>query len=165
MLRNTEEIEPRLLKEREAVGTQTGNGALDYRDRGAHPHVAEGTPVARYHPPTKGERGMDVFGNELPARDGAERPIRKGENIREVTQEDGTILFEATAMGLVNVRKGSVAVSTVLHIDGDVDMSTGNIVVETGSVHVKGTVRSGFSVNRSLSPSCPPAALSVSNPC
>jgi len=136
----------RLLKERDSVGAQKDSGTIDYRDRGAHPHVEEGTPVARYHPATKGVRGMDVFGNEIPARDGSDRPVRTGDNIREVPQEDGTTLYEATALGLVDVRGGSVGVSTVLHIKGDVDMTTGNIVVETGSVHVTGTIRSGFSV-------------------
>ncbi|WP_174404352.1 DUF342 domain-containing protein [Desulfovibrio subterraneus] len=136
----------RLLTERETVGKRAEDGSIDYRDRGAHPHVAEGTPIARYYPPTKGERGLDVFGGEIPARDGTDRPVRTGDNIREVPQEDGTTLYEATAKGLVDVSKGSIGVSTVLLIQGDVDMSTGNILVETGSVHIKGSVRTGFSI-------------------
>lgn len=136
----------RLLKERETIGTVTSDGSMNYKDRGSHPHVEEGTPVAIYYPPTKGVRGVDVFGNEMPARDGSDKPVRTGENIREVVQEDGTILYEAAAKGLVDVRKGSVGVSTVLQIDTDVDMTTGNIIVETGSIHIKGTIRSGFSV-------------------
>ncbi|UZP66030.1 FapA family protein [Desulfovibrio mangrovi] len=136
----------RLLTERENVGKESEDGSINFRDRGAHPHVTEGTPIARYHPPTKGVRGLDVFGNELPARDGTDRPVRTGDNIREVEQEDGTILYEATTTGLVDVSTGSIGVSTVLQIAGDVDMTTGNILVETGSVHIKGTIRSGFSV-------------------
>ncbi len=136
----------RLLEERDAIGKEYEDGSIDFRDRGAHPNVEEGTPVARYYPATQGERGMDVFGTEIPARDGADRPVRTGDNIREVAQEDSSILYEATARGLVDVGKGAVSVSQVLHIDGDVDMTTGNIIVETGSAHIKGSIRSGFSV-------------------
>lgn len=136
----------RLLADRDNVGAEMEDGSIDYRDRGAHPTVQEGVPIARYYPPTKGQRGLDVFGNETPARDGADRPVRTGDNIQAEEQEDGTVLYTATANGLVDVRKGSVGVSQVLQIDGDVDMTTGNLVVNTGSAHIKGTVRTGFSV-------------------
>ncbi len=138
-------LEP-LLWQRDTVGTETEHGSMDYRNRGAHPHVKEGDAVARYHPPTSGQRGLDVFGREIPARDGVAHPVRKGDNVEEVPEENGMVLYRATAKGLVDVGRSSVGVSTVLVIDGDVDMSTGNIVVETGSVHVRGSVRSGFSL-------------------
>lgn len=134
----------RLHGAREEVGRKDADGGIDYRDRGAHPYVEAGTAIARYYPPTPGKMGLDVFGKELPARDGSPKTIEVGDSVQQVAQEDGTIVYEATEKGLVDVEESTVAISRVLHIQGDVDMNSGNVAVETGSVHVHGTIRAGF---------------------
>lgn len=136
----------RLLADRDDVGTEGQDGTIDFRNRGAHPYVTENTPIARYHPPTNGVAGLDVYGNELTAKDGEPRAVEPGENVKETLESNGTILYTSTTKGLVEIQGDKVDVSTLLHIDGDVDMNSGNLTIETGSVHIHGTIRSGFSV-------------------
>lgn len=116
---------------------------LDYRVRGLF-NVAEiGQDIARLHPPTKGVPGRDVLGAVVPARDGAPLRLQMGKSVEAL--EDGA-LFRAKIAGVVLAGKGSLDMSELLSIPGDVDYNTGNIVLAQGSVRVGGTVRTGFTV-------------------
>lgn len=132
-----------LYAELSAVGTEDESGRMDYRDRGLFPVVEQGWDIARLHTPTKGIPGRDVFDQAVPARGGAPLQIRAGKNVE--TLEEGA-LFRAKIKGAVLARKNALDVSELLDLDGDVDISSGNIQLSHGSVLVKGTVRTGFTV-------------------
>lgn len=135
-------LEP-LYAEQTAVGTADSQDRMDYRDRGYTPVADAGQDIARLHPATAGEPGADVFGEAVPARPGKPLAIKAGKNVEAL--EDG-LLFRALVSGVVLAGRGLVEVSDLLVIPGDVDLSTGNIRVQKGSVQVKGTVRTGFAV-------------------
>ncbi|GAB7022268.1 FapA family protein [Salidesulfovibrio brasiliensis] len=132
-----------LVTTREESGTEDDQGRIDYRNRGQYPSVDQGQVIARLHPPTQGEAGMDVYGKTIPANAGNEMVLHAGENVE--VAEDG-ITFSATGSGIMVVERGVLSVTQCLVIAGDVDMSTGNVRVEEGSVKINGNVLGGFKV-------------------
>jgi hypothetical protein len=99
--------------------------------------------VARLHPPTKGQGGIDIFGKTVPANEGRELFIHLGENVILLEDE---ITFQATARGILVMERNTLSVSECLVLSGNVDMGTGNVRVDTGSVKVLGNVQAGFEV-------------------
>ena len=116
---------------------------LDYRNRGLFAVAEKGQDIARLLPPTKGVPGRDVTGAVVTARDGAVLRLALGKNVEAL--ENGA-LFRAKIPGVVLSGKGSLDVSELLNITGDVDYGTGNVELPLGSVRVGGTVRTGFTV-------------------
>ena len=157
------------LEERSEVGTVRADGGVDFRERGVSPSVEEGAVFARLHPPTRGVPGVDVFGREIAARDGRPRPVRAGPGVRaeevgasaaaetagnepdasanDLRPMGGVVEFSALHDGLVMFEEGTLALSELLDVRGDVDFTTGNIRVAHGSVRIHGVVRSSFEVH------------------
>ncbi len=127
-----------------AAGPTENEGRIDYRERGTFPSVEAGMVVAELLPPTKGLPGMDVFGKPHPAKEGKPLEVTPGENIE--TSADGT-KFKATQTGMLVMEKSSLMVTDFLEVKGNVDYSTGNIRVDRGSVKIRGSVSSGFTVS------------------
>jgi len=102
-------------------------------------------PVAMIIPPTKGFSGMDVYGNDLPGKDGEDVVLKLGQNVYQqgkklVSKIDGLIVYKKGGDGVIDFD-----VSEVYLVDGDVDYHTGNIDFP-GSVIVKGLIKAGFEV-------------------
>jgi uncharacterized protein (DUF342 family) len=116
---------------------------IDYRQRSLFNVVEQGQDIGRLHKPTKGVPGRDVTGAVVPARDGTALRIQTGKNVEAL--EDGA-LFRAKMAGVVLSGKGSLDVSELLSVSGDVDYATGNIELTQGALRVGGTVRTGFTV-------------------
>lgn len=133
-----------LLEGRNALGRLDSQGRLDYRERGFSPVVEAGQEIARLHPPTPGEPGVDVFGAEVPARHGRPLGLRLGRGV-EPDPGDGALL-RATLTGVVLHLRNLLEISDLLVIPGNVDLATGHVRVRQGSVHVRGGVGSGFAV-------------------
>lgn len=132
-----------LVSTREDKGTEDDSGRIDFKNRGTFPSVEPEQVVARLHPPTKGESGIDIFGKTVPPNEGHELVIHEGENIELF--EDG-ITFKALEQGILINERNTLSVSDCLVIPGNVDMNTGNIKLDKGSVKINGNVLAGFSV-------------------
>jgi hypothetical protein len=125
------------------VGTVLKGDRVDYRERGVHPMVKPGQIIGKIHPPVEGIAGEDVYGRLTPPPDGSQLKIIPDESVEML--EDG-ISYKAKATGVVDLKDGVLSVCDILVTKGDVDYSTGNIRLETGSVHVNGNIREGFTV-------------------
>ncbi|UZP68898.1 FapA family protein [Desulfovibrio mangrovi] len=126
-----------------AVGKAASDGSIDFRNRGIMPSVQSGETVAVIHPPTAGISGMDVYGETLPAEMGKAANVTLDKSV--VLAQDGCSAV-AQISGLAQYVGGVLSVQEVVEVKGDVDFSSGNVQVATGSVKVKGAVLSGFSV-------------------
>lgn len=115
---------------------------VDYTALHFFQSVEAGDVICEAVLPTKGEPGRTVLDQEIPAKDGKEAPLTKGQNTK--ISEDGTKLL-ATQAGHVEYVGKSFQVRAVLEIAENVDYSTGNINY-MGDVHIHGRVCSGFSV-------------------
>lgn len=129
------------------------DGSIDFKELNLAPLVAQGALIGSRIPAVRGTPGMDVLGHPLPAQDGREVVVDPGRNVRLVRQSGKPDQYFAEIEGeLVVVERQHrnmplihLEVHEVMAIDGDVDYHTGNIDYP-GSVHIKGSIRPGFSV-------------------
>jgi len=136
-----------LVSTREEAGTEDECGRMDFRDRGPHPMVKPGQAIARYHHPTPGEGGIDVYGKTIPAHAGSEVHIGLGEKV--ILLDDG-VTYQSRGEGVAVVERNLLSVTACLEIPGNVDFNSGNVRVEFGSVKIKGSVQAGFTVSAPL---------------
>ncbi len=116
---------------------------VDFKNLAYFQMVTKGQMLAYIHMPETGADGMDLFGRELPGKDGKEAKSPAGKNTE--MNEDGTMLYSACD-GIVNYVGDTVNINDVIHISGNVDNNTGNIDF-SGDVIVEGDVSEGFAVN------------------
>lgn len=117
---------------------------LDFHNVSAIENVKKDQPLARLVPPTLGSPGKDVFGQKVEPRAGAKRelPVWSG---TKVSNQDKNLLVSCID-GNVSYDGEVAAVSADYTVEKDVDFSVGNISY-SGSVIIKGDVKSGFSIN------------------
>jgi hypothetical protein len=133
-----------LVSSREDTGTEDEAGRLDFRNRGAYPMVTPGQIIGRLHAPTAGEGGIDIYGKTIPAHAGKELFIHQGEGTEA---DDDKVVYKAKVEGVVSMDKNTLSVTDCLLIKGDVDLTTGNVEVEKGSVKIMGSVQAGAVVS------------------
>jgi len=119
---------------------KTGN--IDYFDLGFVYNTKEGDLLATKTPPVEGKPGHDVTGRVLMPKKPFNPKFVAGKGTK--LSEDGLSIFAEVA-GTPRLIEGKIAVLQTLDIDKDIDFSTGNIVFK-GSVNIRGSVLSGFSV-------------------
>ena len=116
---------------------------IDYRETNLIDSVASGQLLAVVTPPTDGSDGMTVTGRAIKAREGRDSaPITAGAN---VLQSSDGLTFTSTIDGHVHLVGTKVEVSPEFLVNGDVDLSTGNIYF-LGDVQVQGRVLEDFTV-------------------
>ncbi|WP_027192858.1 FapA family protein [Megalodesulfovibrio gigas] len=128
---------------RHVVGLLSEGDRMDFRARGAIRAVEKGTILGHIKPPVPGLVGRDVHGNVLPAREGQPCLVAAREN---VVYKTGTRTFVATETGVVVFAHNAIAVTDVYEVQGDVNIAVGNITLEKGSLHVRGSILSGFTI-------------------
>lgn len=117
-------------------------GNVDYLNVDNYISVKEGDVLATYTPPTQGLSGMNVFGAIIKPKNGKPARMPIGKNVMML--EDGMTIVSKVD-GLLEYYDGRMSVNPVLYINGDVDLSTGNIDF-VGNVQIRGNVRNGMKV-------------------
>jgi len=128
--------------ERTGRPREIGGGRVDYRSLDLFLPVAENELLVERIMATEGTPGMTVTGKEIKSKPGKDVNLPRGKNVD--INEDKTEM-RAKASGMVEFLKGSVNVSNIYKVNGDCDLSVGNIDFD-GSVHISGSVRSGHTV-------------------
>ena len=130
---NTETI-PSFMREK--------GGKIDFKDKNLVQNVVAGQILAEKIPAEKGVKGRTVTGRPLDAKDGADTEIKIGNNVE--ISKDG-LKVTAKCNGQVMMVNDRITVENVYIVDGDVNLTTGNIHF-LGTVMVKGNVEDGFSI-------------------
>ncbi|SDD45489.1 DUF342 domain-containing protein [Sporomusa acidovorans] len=117
------------------------DGRVDFKNLNMFITVQQDQLLAEKVPATSGTAGIDILGNEVPAKPGKDIMLPKGKNVY-IT--DG-LKVSASQAGQLLVVNNKVNVIQLIEVKGDVDLSTGNIEF-VGSVIVKGSIQTGFSV-------------------
>ncbi|MDR3294354.1 MAG: FapA family protein [Clostridiales Family XIII bacterium] len=125
-----------------AYGGDDDTALVDYKNVDIFQLVKKGQLLCEIAPPSNGQDGTNVFGGVVPARNGKEVPVPRGVNT-EWNAEEAVLV--ASADGTVSFTGETINIMEVLNIQGDVDMSTGNVRF-SGDVVVKGSVNEGFIV-------------------
>ena len=118
------------------------HGVVDYKNLGVVRNITAGTTIAAITLPTEGTPGKDITGKEVPQKKGIAVTVNVGKGTSLIN--DGKEIIAAVDGNLV-YKNGAFNVDETLVIDGDVDVSSGNIDF-IGSVTVKGSVFEGFRV-------------------
>lgn len=130
----------------QSAGTLREDGTMDFRERGGIHFVNEGDALGILHPPLPGTPGHDIFGNPIAPPEPKPALVTPGKGVKVTDNDDGSSTFNATQKGVAHYLNNVLEVSELLEIRGDVDYDSGNIRAEHGSVHIKGAVKAGFSV-------------------
>jgi len=126
---------------RKAMIKEDGN--VDFHDLGEISSALSGQELYRKIPPTVGDSGTDVTGKEIPGILGRDLKMVLGPGTKFDDKDKN--LVRAAIDGEIIVRKGTVQISEVHKVPGDVDFSSGNLKFN-GSIKIAGGVKSGFSV-------------------
>ncbi|MBU0753596.1 MAG: FapA family protein [Planctomycetes bacterium] len=130
-----------------AAGTlNEDTGRIDFKERNALRNIKAGSLVAKITPATSGKDGHHVTGEPVLARAGKEVALVPAGNIR--LSEDRLSFYAEIDGTITMVGPNAVAVLKHYVIKGDVDYSTGNLIMD-GSLEIRGWIRSGFSVRAS----------------
>lgn len=129
-------------KKRIAQPTYDEFGVANYRELGTIVKIRKGDIIAEIIPPTPGEPGMNIFGEELPPEPGKAAKPAIGKN--SVISADGRYII-AACDGHITYGVGCFNVEDTVTVFSDLDISVGNIDF-FGDVHVKGNVMEGFSI-------------------
>jgi len=125
------------------VGAAKAGGAIDFKDRGEIPDVKEGDLLVEKTPMEKGEAGIDVYGNPIPAPETRDIRLRCGRGAE--LAEDGLKVF-AKSEGQPKISfGGKISVFPEYKISGDVCLETGHVDFD-GNIKVTGAIQSGFRV-------------------
>lgn len=119
-------------------------GRVDYRRRQARTGVTADQLLGRLTLPRDGEPGMDVLGNRLPVGRPRRVRLRMGPGVR-MEEAEGVQSYYATQAGRVRFTFDMLAVDNVFRVNGNVGLSSGNIV-HPGAVVVDGDVQAGSSI-------------------
>lgn len=121
---------------------QLEDGSVDYKNMNIFTSVKAGDTIAMRIAPQPGKPGHTVQGKEIPPKPGKAVALPKGKNVSP--SADGNTLL-ADRDGRVDLLGGRVVVSDKFVVDGDVDMSVGNIRFE-GDISINGGVISGLTI-------------------
>lgn len=136
-----------LFEHAKTSGRLREDGSIDFKQRGGRQQVAADAPIARLHPPTPPTPGADVLGAVVEAPAGRPLAVKAGENVLERPRQDGVVEYHSAITGTPELDQDTLRVSEVLVVAGDVDLDSGNIASESGSVEVRGSLRAGFSIS------------------
>ena len=121
--------------ESHAAPVENEHGVVDYKNLGVVRNITAGTPIAAITLPTEGEPGKEITGRVVMQKKGVPAKVNVGQGTSLIN--DGKEIIAAVDGNLV-YKNGAFQVDETLVINGDVDVSSGNIDF-IGAVTVKGS--------------------------
>lgn len=121
------------------------DGTVDYWSMNLIETVRNGQVIAEYHPAVQGHPGTNVHGLPVREKHGRELAMLKGKGFER--EEDG-ITYKANIDGKITMTNDRITISPIYEIQGDVDLSVGNIDF-IGDVVIHGNVCNGVSIKSS----------------
>ncbi len=128
-------------EQKDSIGTEREDGSINFYDLGLINNVQPGDILVTVKDPIPGEPGIGVDGEEIEPEEPKECQLPSGKNVKK--NEEGSLVAEIAGQVVKDDRR--VNVLPIHQINGNVDLSTGNIDF-VGNVHVKGDVTEGFEI-------------------
>ena len=129
--------------EAKASNDDNKSDALNHHERTAFMIVKAGQKIGQLTHPTGGTDGMDVCGNNVPAKPGKSGAVTLDQN-SIACHDDGAVY--AKVAGRVSIEGKSISISPTLTITGAIDFSTGNIDFP-GNVEIARGIKDGFKID------------------
>ena len=125
------------------IGTLKSDGTMDWKNRGEIPQVNVGDLLVEKKPGRPGLPGTSIYSQALAPPRIREPRLKCGKGAQR--SEDGTQIL-AKADGTPRLSSdGKVYVYSMLNVDGDIGVETGNMEFE-GYIEAEGLVTAGYSV-------------------
>lgn len=118
------------------------DGTVDYNTLGKYELVYKDQLLAVYHPLTPGKNGSNIKGEILKADDAIDMPPLK---LNNVDYYKDTMEYYSCSEGKVTVKDGTLKVTPVFVVDGNLEAATGNVDFR-GDIVVKGNVYSNVTI-------------------
>ncbi len=119
------------------------HGNIDYKNRGAIPHVEPGDILAEIVPDIAGKPGKNIYNEIAPPPEHKLAEILPGDGVNKI--ENG-LKAVAEIPGRPEVQdNGTLLITDQLNVPGDIGIETGHIEFD-GHIKVKGTVQEGYRV-------------------
>lgn len=126
------------------AGTILADGSIDFRDRRIMIGVKEGEKIATKIPAVQGSPGINVYGDETPAKEGKDIKIGL---LNDAKFSPETLQVTATKDGVLSVvNSNTIKVCSHQVIQSDIDYETGNIE-SLNCITVNGSIQPGFKVD------------------
>lgn len=136
-------LKPLIISEdRIKLGQIDDKHHIDFKNVKEIPSVTKGTVVGVKVEKTEETDGCNIFGEVVKARPGRDLKLRPGKNTK--VDEEGKKIISLID-GQVSNDVKVIHVYPVYEVNGDVDMSIGNIDF-VGNVNIRGNVPSGFTI-------------------
>ncbi|MEO7427201.1 MAG: FapA family protein [Fibrobacteria bacterium] len=119
------------------------DGSIDFKEFSFFRTVAKDARLAQVLPPARGEPGMDVHGESIPAPMGKAFVSRPG--INTALEGFDPMYLNAAVSGRLAIKAGVPEVVEVLEVEGDVSLKSGNVEFP-GAVRVAGDVHSRMEI-------------------
>ena len=129
-------------KDKHLAPTEDEQGNVDYKNLGLINNIIAGTPIAEISLPTTGEPGTDITGQTVKQKVGVPARYNVGAGTKLVNHDTQIV---AEISGNLVFKNGAFVVEEKIVINGDVDVSSGNIDF-IGDITIKGGVFEGFRV-------------------
>ena len=107
-------------------------------------NVKAGEKIAVVYPPTSGVNGIGITGEILKAKQGKPANVFLGQNVAFL-DSDNSVIVSTSDGNLVLNEDGTIEVSPVLKINGNIDVSFGEVNF-IGTLIVNGDIKSGAKV-------------------
>lgn len=135
-------VRPEIINDEEGGKAKT-EGRVNFRELGNIVNVPEGQLLLEKVPATTGVNGRNILGTDIPAKDGKDVAIKCGHG---VSLSDDGLQVTATTTGKFVMENGKPAVLEEHVINGDIDMSIGNVTFSGKKLTITGAVGPGFKV-------------------
>ncbi|HCY86474.1 MAG TPA: hypothetical protein DHV36_15165 [Desulfobacteraceae bacterium] len=124
-------------------GLLSGDGTIDFRERGDIPFVHRGDILAEKIPPKPGKNGINVYGDTIHCRQGDDPSFRAGAGVR-LSGDHLKAIADTDGNPKVN-DLNEISVNDAYIIKGDVDFTTGHVKFDK-NIFITGTIKNGFRV-------------------
>ena len=121
------------------------DGKADYYDMNFILEIEEEDWLGEKIFPEEGTPGRNILGQTIPALKGQDLQLKYDQKSVYEIPEQNKIVLRAKTSGVLEFQNGIISIHNHLPIQGDVGVETGNIKFD-GSISIRGTVTSGFTV-------------------
>jgi uncharacterized protein (DUF342 family) len=129
--------------ERRVILTEKKDGKVDFYNLGTVQNVRQGQVLVEKTDPGLGEAGYTVCWEKIQPKPGKDVSLPKGKNV-VLSSDQKKILADKSGQVVLDT-SGKVSVFPVYEVNGDWDLSIGNVDF-VGSVVIRGSVGSGFTI-------------------
>lgn len=123
----------------------TEDGKIDHKNIEYYKIVNPNEEIILLYPPYKGKNGINVLGEEIPSKDPKPIPIKTGEFIELIKQDDGSLLGKSKIYGVVKIDGKTIEIQPDLIIEEDASIEKGNLKFNNNII-IKGNVLRGLEI-------------------